>query len=418
MNEQDESVDSALCRGCGERSLHTFIDLGLFPLCQTYIERHQLDNMEPFYPLHAYVCNRCFLVQLPEYVAPQNIFTEYAYFSSHSDSWLQHVRASADALTKRFNLGSTSQVIEAASNDGYFLQYFMEKGIPVIGVEPAVNVAQVAIGKGIPTVSKFFCVETARRLRDEGKQADLMLAVNVLDHVPDINDFVSGLKLLLKPNGVVVVEFPHLCKLIEGNQFDTIYHDRFSYLSFTAVEEIFLRQGLFPFDVEELPTHGGSLRIYACHRSAGVKPPTEQVARLRAKEEAWGVKTMDYYASFRKQVEDTKRNLLECLVRLKRERQTIVGYGVPAKGNVLLNYCGIRTDFLDYLVDRSPYKQGKHTPGTRIPIHSPETIRDSRPNYVLILPWNIKEEIMDQLAYIREWGGKFVVPVPTVQVYE
>jgi SAM-dependent methyltransferase len=374
--------------------------------------------MEPFYPLHAYVCDQCFLVQLPEYVSPREIFTEYAYFSSHSDSWLRHIQASVDAMTERFNLGPTSQVVEAASNDGYLLQYFMEKGIPVRGVEPAVNVAQVAIDKGIPTVAKFFNSETARELRDEGKEADLVLAVNVLDHVPDINDFVSGLKILLKPTGVVAVEFPHLCKLIEGNQFDTIYHDRFSYLSFTTVEQIFNRQGLIAFDVEELPTHGGSLRIYACHVEDNSKPTTSRVTELREREAAIGVKTLDYYVAFRKQVEDTKRKLLECLVRLKRERQTIVGYGVPAKGNVLLNYCGIRTDFLDYMVDRSPYKQGKYTPGTRIPIHDPETIRKSKPNYVLILPWNIKDEVMDQLAYIREWGGKFVVPVPTVQVYE
>lgn len=418
MAGQNGTLESGLCRGCGEPRLHTFIDLGLFPLCQTYIERHQLDKMEPFYPLHAYVCDHCFLVQLPEYVSPQDIFTEYAYFSSHSDSWLRHIQASVHALTERFNLGPTSQVIEAASNDGYFLQYFMEKGIPVLGVEPAVNVAQVAIDKGIPTVTKFFGTETAGQLRDEGKQADLMLAVNVLDHVPDINDFVSGLKILLKPAGVVVVEFPHLCKLIEGNQFDTIYHDRFSYLSLTAIEQIFQRQGLIAFDVEELPTHGGSLRIYACHVEDTSKPVTSRVTGLREREEAIGVKTLEYYIAFRKQVEDTKRKLLECLVHLKGERQTIVGYGVPAKGNVLLNYCGIRTDFLDYMVDRSPYKQGKHTPGTRIPIHNPETIRQSRPNYVLILPWNIKEEVMEQLAYIREWGGKFVVPVPTVQVYE
>jgi SAM-dependent methyltransferase len=321
-------------------------------------------------------------------------------------------------MAERFNLGPNSQVVEAASNDGYLLQYFMETGIPVLGVEPAVNVAQVAVRKGIPIVTKFFNSATARELCDEGKQADLLIAVNVLDHVPDINDFVSGLKILLKPTGVVALEFPHLCKLIEGNQFDTIYHDRFSYLSFTAVERILNRQGLIAFDVEELPTHGGSLRIYACHAEDKSQPTTSRIRKLREKEEAIGVQTLDYYSAFRRQVTDTKHKLLECLVRLKRERKTIVGYGVPAKGNVLLNYCGIRTDFLDYLVDRSPYKQGKHTPGTRIPIYHPETLRKSRPDYVLILPWNIKDEVIGQLAYIRKWGGKFVVPIPAVQVYE
>lgn len=372
--------------------------------------------MEPFYPLQAYVCDQCLLVQLPEYASPQEIFTEYAYFSSISASWLQHVKATVDSVAERLNLNMNSQVVEVASNDGYLLQYFVEKGIPVLGIEPAVNVAQVAVARGIPTVAKLFGSETARDLRDAGKQADLLLAINVLDHVPDIGDFVSGLKILLKATGVVVVEFPYLCKLIEENQFDTIYHDRFSYLSFTTVEQIFTAKGLRVFDAEELPTHGGSLRMYACHTEDTSKPMTSRVAELRAMEEAVGVRTLDYYGGFGEKVKNTKREILDCLIRVRRERKVIVGYGVPAKGNVLLNYCGIRTDFLDYMVDRSTYKQGKLTPGTHIPIFPVEKIRETKPDFLLILPWNIKEEVMEQMSFIREWGGKFIVPIPKVKI--
>lgn len=416
MPRRSDSRAAGRCRFCGETRLHTFVDLGMLPLCQSYIAPHQLNNMEPFYPLHAYVCDQCFLVQLPEHISPEQIFTEYAYFSSHSDSWLRHIRESVSAMIERFNLNEKSQVVEAASNDGYLLQYFREKKIQVLGVEPAVNVAQVAVGKGIATVTKFFDSETARELKDKGKQADLLLAVNVLDHVPDISDFVLGIKVLLKPTGVTVLEFPHLCKLIEKNQFDTIYHDRFSYLSFTTVERILTRQGLMAFDVEELSTHGGSLRIYACHVEDASRPVISRVADLREREASVGVTTLGYYAAFQEQVKDTKRKVVQCLISLKDGGKSIVGYGVPAKGNVLLNYCGIRTDFLDYLVDRSPYKQGKYTPGTHIPIFPVERINETKPDYLLILPWNIKEEVMDQVSFVRGWGAKFIVPIPEVTI--
>lgn len=414
--EQNAMFRARRCRFCGMALTRTFVDLGMFPLCQTYIEPHRLDQMEPFYPLHAYVCDHCFLVQLPEYVSPKEIFTEYAYFSSYSDSWLQYVEDSVDEMVEQLHLSSMSQVVEVASNDGYLLQYFVKKGIPVLGVEPAANVALVATRKGIPTVAKFFGSETARELRREEKLADLLLAINVLDHVPDIGDFVCGMKTLLKPTGVVWVEFPSLCRLIEGNQFDTIYHDRFSYLSFSVVEHIFKTHGLTVFDVEELQTHGGSLRIQAGHNEDDTKNVTRRVNEMREREEALGVRSLGYYRTFGEKVKETKRTLLESLIRMKRAGKSIVGYGVPAKGNVLLNYCGIRTDFLDFLVDRSPYKQGKHTPGTHIPIFPVEKIQEAKPDYLLILPWNIKDEVMQQMSYIRNWGAQFVVPIPDVRI--
>jgi SAM-dependent methyltransferase len=408
--------DNHHCRVCSAPLTVTFVDLGVLPLCQTYPRAEDLERMEPFYPLHAHVCSSCFLTQLPVYVKPEEIFTEYAYFSSHSDSWLNHVKSLAGSVCRRFGLGSGDYVVEAASNDGYLLQYFQAHGLRVLGVEPAVNVARVANERGIPTLPKFFCNESARQLRDDGIEADLLVALNVLDHVPDLVDFVAGMRLLIKPHGVVMVEFPHLCQLIDHNEFDTIYHDRFSYLSFTTVEHVFRSQGLAVFDVEELPTHGGSLRVFA-RRAECLEPPVEaSVDRLLAEEAARGVKTLRYYRAFNERVVAIKFALLEFLIAARRAGKSIVGYGIPAKGNVLLNYCGIRTDFLDYVVDRSPYKQGKFTPGTRIPILPVSRIPETRPDYLLILPWNIKEEIMDQMAEIRSWGGRFVVPVPSLQV--
>jgi SAM-dependent methyltransferase len=404
------------CRFCGQQLTHTFVDLGMSPLCESYVSVEQLNYMEPFYPLHVYVCDKCFLVQLLEYVNPAHIFSDYAYFSSYSDSWLQHARAYTEMAIARFGLHSTSQVIEIASNDGYLLQYFLERGIPVLGVEPAANVAGVARAKKIPSVTKFFGEQTARELKADGKQADLLLGNNVLAHVPDINDFVKGMKILLKPNGVITMEFPHLMRLMEENQFDTIYHEHFSYLSFLTVEKIFAQHGLRLFDVEEIPTHGGSLRIFASHEEYNLKPICHNVGRLRACEEHAGFKSLERYFCFTEQVKETKRKLLDFLIRAKGEGRSIAGYGAPGKGNTLLNYCGIRTDFLDYVVDRSPYKQGKFLPGTHIPIHAPEKVRETRPDYLLILPWNLKKEVMDQNAYIREWGGQFVVPIPEVAV--
>jgi 2-polyprenyl-3-methyl-5-hydroxy-6-metoxy-1,4-benzoquinol methylase len=372
--------------------------------------------MERFYPLHVYVCDNCFLVQLLEYVSPDKIFSDYAYFSSYSDSWLKHARNYVDMVVARFGIDSKSQVMEIASIDGYLLQYFVQRGIPVLGVEPAANVAAVAERKGIPSLVKFFGAKTAGELVTEGKQADLLLGNNVLAHVPDINDFVAGLKVLLKSAGVITMEFPHLMRLMNENQFDTIYHEHFSYLSFTTVERIFLAHGLTVFDVEEILTHGGSLRIYARHYEDASKPVEDRVFDLRDREEKVGLTCLRSYFSFTEKVKETKRKLLEFLIQAKRQGSSIVGYGAPGKGNTLLNYCGIRTDFLDYVVDRSPHKQGKVLPGTHIPIHDPSRIKETKPDYVVILPWNIKAEVMEQNSYIGEWGGRFVVPIPEVTV--
>ncbi len=404
------------CRFCRAPLRETFVDLGLSPLCESYVAAEDLRAPETLYPLHVFVCAKCFLVQLPEHVSPQAIFEEYAYFSSYSESWLAHAQTYVRAVTERFHLNQESLVIEIASNDGYLLQYFVAKEIPVLGIEPAKNVAQAAVAKGIESVTEFFGVALARKLRNEGRQADLLLGNNVLAHVPDINDFVGGMKVLLKPGGVITMEFPHLVRLVEENQFDTIYHEHFSYLSLTTVAEIFRTHGLTIFDVEELPTHGGSIRIYARHASD--EPILPRVTALLEEEAKWGVADLASYRAFAARVEATKRGLLRFLIEAKSEGKRIAGYGAPGKGNTLLNYCGIRTDFLDYTVDRNPYKQGKFTPGTRIPIHPPERIRETKPDFVFILPWNLKDEIMRQNAFIREWGGKFVVPIPEVTVYE
>jgi C-methyltransferase C-terminal domain/Putative zinc binding domain/Methyltransferase domain len=405
------------CLFCAAPLRHTFVDLGMSPLCERYLTAEQLNQMEPFYPLHAYICEQCFLVQVQAYVSPEAIFTEYAYFSSYSDSWLAHAKAYAEMITARLGLDTASQVIELGSNDGYLLQYFLAKGIRVLGVEPAKNVARAAIARGVPTVTKLFGRQTARELVAESLQADLLCGANVLAQVPDLNDFVGGMKLLLKPGAVITIEFPHLMRLIAEKQFDTIYHEHFSYFSFMTAERIFAAHGLTLFDVEELPTHGGSLRIYACHADDEPRAVSDRVTNLRAREESAGLSRLDRYASFTEQVHETKRQLLDCLIGIKHKRKRIAGYGAPGKGNTLLNYCGIGTDFLDYTVDRNPYKHGKFLPGTHIPIHPPDKIRETRPDYVLILPWNLKNEVMEQLSYIRSWGGQFVVPIPDVKVY-
>jgi len=412
------SPKSRGCLFCGTPLRRTFVDLGMSPLCESYRSEDQLQQMEPFYPLHVYVCERCFLVQLQEFVVPEEIFTEYAYFSSYADSWVEHMRRYADAITPRLGLGKESLVVEVASNDGYLLQHFVEKGIPVLGIEPAANVAEVARQKGVPTLVKFFGERTARELVAEGKRPDLLCGANVLAQVPDPNDFVEGLRVLLKPGGVVTFEFPHLVRLMAENQFDTIYHEHFSYFSFLSAEAIFAAHRLVLFDVEELPTHGGSLRIYARHADDEARPVTERTRSLRQREVDLGLTRMETYQGFGEQVKETKRKLLEFLIGAKRAGKKVVGYGAPGKGNTLLNYCGVRTDFIDFTVDRNPYKQGKFLPGTHIPIHAPERIREARPDYLLILPWNLRDEIVKQMSYVREWGCRFVVPIPEVRVLD
>ena len=406
------------CMSCGATLRYTFVDLGMSPLCESYVPAEKLNHMEPFYPLRVYVCERCFLVQLEEYVSPAEIFSEYAYFSSYAESWVEHMRRYADAITDRLRLGPSSYVVEVASNDGYLLQHFVKKGIPVLGIEPAANVAKVAIEKGVPTLVKFFGERTARELAASGRQPDLICGATVLAQVPDVNDFVTGLAVLLTPGGVVTIEFPHLMRLMADAQFDTIYHEHFSYFSFLAAERIFAAQGLVLYDVEELTTHGGSLRVYARHAADEAKPITARVRELRQREIDAGLTRLETYASFGERVKETKRKLLEFLIAAKRSGKTIAGYGAPGKGNTLLNYCGIRTDFIDFTVDRNEYKQGKFLPGTHIPIHGPDRIREAKPDYVLVLPWNFKDEIMKQMAHIREWGGKFVIPIPQVSVIE
>ncbi len=404
------------CRSCGAPLTHVVTDLGMSPLCESYLRADQLNGMEPFYPLVVYVCDQCFLVQLQEYVSREEIFRDYAYFSSYSDSWLDHCRRYADQMIAQLALTRDHLVVEVASNDGYLLQYFVERGVPCLGVEPARNVAEVAVAQGIPTLTEFFGVEVATRLRDEGKQADLLLGKNVLAQVHDLNDFVAGLKILLKPRGTITIEFPHLMRMLAENQFDTIYHEHFSYFSFLSAEAVFAAHGLTLFDVEEVPTHGGSLRVYARHDHDSTRPVSARARLLRQREISAGVGTLPYYEAFEARVKEVKRKLLSFLISAREAGKTVAGYGAPGKGNTLLNYCGIRTDLLDYTVDRSPHKQGKFLPGTHIPIHAPERIFETRPDYVLILPWNLRQEIMKQMAGIGEWGGRFVVPIPAVTV--
>ena len=396
---------------------HTMVDLGMSPLCESYVSPDRVNAMEPFYPLHAWVCHICFLVQLEAYVSGEEIFTEYAYFSSFSDSWLEHCRRYVEQIVAQLGLTAQHRVVELGSNDGYLLQYFVSRGVPVLGVEPAANVAKVAVERGVPTLVKFFGRATAQEMVAAGQRADLVVANNVLAQAPDLNDFVDGLKILLAPGGTITIEFPHLHQTVLGNQFDQIYHEHFSYFSLYSVERIFAAHDLAVFDVEELPTHGGSIRIYARHADEMDRRPAPRLQALRSVERDAGVDTLAYYAGFKERVCETKRKLLSFLIEARRQGKRVVGYGAPGKGNTLLNYCGVRTDFLDFTVDRSPYKQGKFLPGTRIPIHSPDKIREVRPDYVLILPWNLQTEIMGQLAYIREWGGCFVVPIPEVRVY-
>src|SRR3954471_1119347 len=394
----------ASCRFCGAPLDIVFADLGMSPLANSYVSPDRANAMEPFYPLRALVCERCLLVQLEEFESAEAIFSDYAYFSSYSSTWLEHSRRYVEQMIDRWSLDRSSHVVELASNDGYLLQYFVERGGSLLGVEPAANVAEVAVAKGVPTVVEFFGVETARGLAAQ-QRADLLLGNNVLAHVPDLNDFVGGMKLLLAERGVITMEFPHLLRLIEDNQYDTIYHQHFSYFSFLTVREVFAAHGMRLFDVEELPTHGGSLRIYGAHDEDDTKPETDRAREVLAREEAAGLADVETYRSYARRVEADKRATLEFLIGLKREGRSIVGYGAPAKGNTLLNYCGIGTDFLDYTVDLNPHKQGHLLPGSHIPIRAPEAIAEDRPDVVLILPWNLKDEIVDQLSYVRDWGG-------------
>ncbi len=409
---------SGTCRFCNTPLKHTFTDLGMSPVSNANIKAENLKRAEPFFPLHAFVCDSCFLVQLEDYQRPDEIFNDdYAYFSSFSKSWLEHARNYSLMMMERFSFDETSLVIELASNDGYLLKNFVEKNIPVLGIEPSENCADAAKEVGVPSIVKFFGVDTAKELVAQGFKANLLIGNNVLAHVPDINDFVAGQKIVLDQSGVITIEFPHLMQLMENNQFDTVYHEHFSYLSLLTVEKIFATHGLVVFDVDEIPTHGGSLRIYARHDSDTDKAVTENVVALRQREIEFGLTDIPTYTAFSEQVKETKRKLLEFLIEAKRAGKRIVGYGAPAKGNTLLNYCGIRNDFLDYTVDLSPHKQGRYLPGTHLPIRDPEAIQQTRPDYVLILPWNLKDEIMEQMAHIREWGGQFVVPIPEVKVY-
>ena len=419
MNNTNNSKKKSTCRFCATPLEHTMVNLGMSPLCQKHVRPDQVNEMEKFYPLHAYVCNQCWLVQLEEFATPDEIFAEnYAYFSSYSESWLKHVKKYTDLMVDRFGINENNLVVELASNDGYLLQWFVEKNIPVLGIEPAGNCAAVAIEKGVRTEVAFFGVETARKMVATYKKADLLLGNNVLAHVPDINDFVGGMKIMLADDGIITMEFPHLQQLMENNQFDTIYHEHFSYLSFVAVNRIFAHHGITLFDVEELPSHGGSIRIYGRHTEDASRPVSQRVAEMIQREQQLGFESLEVYTEFEEKVKETKRKLVEFLIKAKREGKTVVGYGAPGKGNTLLNYCGIRTDFLDYTVDRSPHKQGNYLPGTHIPIYAPEKIRETQPDYVLILPWNLKKEIAQQMSFIAQWGGRFVVPIPEVMVLD
>jgi SAM-dependent methyltransferase len=407
---------SPTCRFCGSVIEHTFVDLGMSPLCESYVPADRVNAMEPFYPLHAKVCQSCLLVQLEEFVSADEIFSEYAYFSSYSDSWVEHARRYVEMAVGRFGLDDSSLVVELASNDGYLLQHVVARGIPALGIEPAANVADVARAQGIETVVEFFGQDLARRLAGEGRSADLLAANNVMAHVPDLNDFVGGIATLLAPGGVATIEVPHLLRLVESNQFDTIYHEHFSYFSLLTARKVLEAHGLELFDVDELRSHGGSLRLYAQRAETGRQAVTSAVGELAQRERALGFDTLEGHRSFAHQVNETKWNLLEFLIARRREGKRIAGYGAPGKGNTLLNFCGIRTDLLEYTVDRNPYKQGQFLPGTHIPIKHPEALEQDRPDYILILPWNLKQEIVEQLAYARAWGAQFVGPIPEVEV--
>lgn len=394
----------------------TFVDLGMSPLCETYPSREDLNHGETYYPLHVYVCDQCFLVQLEAYESAENIFSEYPYFSSYSDSWLKHAENYCCKMTAELGLNERSFVVEVASNDGYLLQYFVQRNVPVLGIEPAANVAGVAAEKGIPTLVKFFNARLAKEMAAEGRGADLVVGNNVLAQVPDLNDFVEGLQILLKPSGVLTLEFPHLLRLIERNQFDTIYHEHFSYFSMRATKSVLGAHGLTVFDVEELPTHGGSLRVYACRAENRTRAVAPSVWNVIADEEKAGLASSEGYEGFARKVKETKLALVDFLVTAARQGKAVAGYGAPGKSATLLHYCGIGKDLIEYTVDRNPYKQGRFLPGTHIPIHHPDRICETKPEYVVILPWNLKDEIMQQLQFIREWGGRFVVPIPEVSI--
>jgi len=407
------------CRFCGSQLSRNFLDLGLSPLCQTQISPEQLNHGESFYPLRVFVCDKCFLVQLDEYVSPDVIFSEdYPYFSSYSDSWVKHAKNYTGKMINDHGIGRDSFVVEIASNDGYLLQHFVHAGVPCLGIEPAEGVANAAREKGIETITRFFGEQTAIDVSRQYQKADLVLGNNGLAHVPDLNDFVSGLREILADDGMITMEFPHLMRLMQENQFDTIYHEHFSYFSFSTVSRVFAKHGLIIFDVEELPTHGGSLRIYAAKADTGGRSLSSRAAKLMEKERSLGFESVEFYSQFEKQVREIKRALLEFLIAAKREGKSVVGYGAPGKGNTLLNYCGIREDFLDYTVDRNPHKQGTYTPGTRIPILDPSVISQTKPDYILILPWNLRKEIKESMAHVEEWGCRFVVPIPVVEVLE
>jgi 2-polyprenyl-3-methyl-5-hydroxy-6-metoxy-1,4-benzoquinol methylase len=405
------------CNFCKSPLTQTFCDLGTSPVSNSFIKPENAQAPEPFYPLHVYACSECFLVQLPEHKSAGEIFTDdYVYFSSMSESWLAHSQAYCNTMRDRFALTPANRVIEIASNDGYLLQYFRGMGIPVLGVEPSGNVAEIARRKGVETMVRFFGIQLATELKESGVQADLLLGNNVLAHVPDINNFVAGLAIALKPEGAITMEFPHLLRLVDGVQFDTIYHEHFSYLSLTAVQRIFAAHGLVVFDVEELSTHGGSLRVFAAHRGSRQAKESARVEDLLAREKASGLTDVSRFADFAEKVKEAKRALLAFLIEAKRNGKKIAAYGAAAKGNTLLNYCGVRTDFMDFVVDRAESKQGRLLPGTRIPVLAPEAIAAAKPDYLIILPWNLREEIIAKMAHIREWGGAFVIPIPTVEI--
>jgi SAM-dependent methyltransferase len=404
------------CRFCGAVLRQTFVDLGMSPLCETYPAAQDFNRGEMYYPLHVYVCETCFLVQLEEYQSPESIFSNYPYFSSYSDSWLGHSERYCDKMIAKLGLDKQSFVVEVASNDGYLLQYFVKRGVPVLGIEPAANVAAAAVEKAVPTLVRFFGTQLANEMAAAGRTADLVLGNNVLAQVPDLNDFVEGLRILLKPEGVLTLEFPHLLKLIAHNEFDTIYHEHFSYFSLFSVLRIMGAHGLRVFDVEELSTHGGSLRVYACRADDTgrlVEPP---VARILADEEEAGLTVSEGYLAFAQEVKRCKLGLVEFLLQAAKEGKSVAAYGAPGKSATLLHYCGIGKDFIEYTVDRNPHKQGRFLPGSHIPIYHPDRIGETRPDYVVILPWNLKDEIVSQLQYIRQWGGRFVVPIPTLTV--
>jgi SAM-dependent methyltransferase len=404
------------CRFCNEPLTKIFVDLGESPLSNAFLKKEMLDDVEKKYPLCAYVCENCLLVQLPEFEKPENIFEDYAYFSSYSSTWLQHAENYVNMMIEKFGFNKNNLVVEIASNDGYLLQFFKEKNIPVLGIEPAINVAKVAKDKGISTITKFFNADTANELKMEDRQADLIVGNNVLAHVPNLNDFVKGLKILLKPSGIITLEFPHLLQLIQKNQFDTIYHEHFSYFSLFTANKIFSFHELRIFDVEEISTHGGSLRIYVKHSELENITINERVSILLEKEKKYGLDNIFTYTNFSKRVEQAKVKLQEFFHSAKRSGKKIACYGAAAKGNTLLNYCEIGNNFIDYVVDKNPYKQGLFLPGTHIAIKNPDEIQKTKPDYLVIIPWNLKDEIMEQMKYIRDWGGKFVIPIPEVSI--